>query len=107
MEQIFGEIQDEYDQSEDWVEEKLDDHTYLLSARHEINYLNRKYNLGLPKGDYETLGGLIFAELEAVPRVNEQIISGRFVFTVLSVQNARIDVIKLTIAKYPHSDRET
>jgi hypothetical protein len=29
------------------------------------------------------------------------------VFTVLSVQNARIDVVKLTIAKYPHSDRET
>jgi len=107
MEQIFGEIQDEYDQSEDWVEEKLDDHTYLLGARHEINYLNRKYNLGLPKGDYETLGGLIFAELEAVPRVNEQIVTGRFVFTVLSVQNARIDVVKLTIAKHPHSDRET
>lgn len=107
MEQIFGEIQDEYDQSEDWVEEKLDDHTYLLGARHEINYLNRKYNLGLPKGEYETLGGLIFAELEAVPRVNEQIVSGRFVFTVLSVQNARIDVVKLTIARFPHSDRET
>jgi CBS domain containing-hemolysin-like protein len=89
------------------VEEKLDEYTYLLSARHEINYLNHKYNLGLPEGDYETLGGLIFSELEDVPRVNEQVVVGRFIFTVLSVQDARIDVIKLTAGKHPHSAHET
>jgi len=40
MEQIFGEIQDEFDDTEDWVEKRIDDHTFLLSGRHEIDYLN-------------------------------------------------------------------
>lgn len=99
MEQIFGEIQDEYDQSEDWVEEKLDDYTYLLSARHEIEYLNQKYHLDLPEGHYDTLGGLIFSTWEDLPQVNEQVVLPPFVFTVLSVQDARIDVVKLAVQK--------
>ena len=61
MEVIFGEIQDEYDTNEDWTEDQLDPQTYLFSARHEIEYLNEKYELSLPEGDYETLGGLILA----------------------------------------------
>ncbi len=97
MEQIFGEIQDEHDQSEDWVEEKLNENTYLLSARHEIRYLNQKYGLNLPEGEHKTLSGLILAALAKMPRVNEQITVGAFRFTVLAVHNARIDVIKLTV----------
>ncbi len=97
MEQIFGEIQDEYDQSEDWVEEQLDEHTFLFSARHDVRYLNEKYDLELPEGDYDTLGGLILAEHEDIPEVNNHIEVPPFEFTIIAMQETRIDVVKLVV----------
>jgi len=97
VEQLFGEIQDEYDVSEDWVEEKLDKYTYLLSARHDIGYLNEKYGLNLPVGDYGTLAGLIISVYKDLPSVNDQIGLPPFTFTILSMQESYIDVVKLSV----------
>jgi CBS domain containing-hemolysin-like protein len=97
IEQIFGEIQDEYDFTEDWIERKIDDQNFVLSARHEIDYLNEKYNWNLPEGDYDTLGGLIIALYEDIPDVGDVIELSPFVFTVETAQDNRIDTILLTI----------
>jgi CBS domain containing-hemolysin-like protein len=99
MEQIFGEIQDEYDQSEDWVEQQLNERTYLLSARHEVDYLNEKYEWDLPEGDYDTLGGLIIAVNNDIPSVGDIIVTPRFTFTVMAMQDARIDTVKVELAE--------
>lgn len=99
VEQIFGEIQDEYDTHEDWEEQKLDDRNYLLSARHEIEYLNEKYGWHLPEGDYDTLGGMIIAINEDIPRVNEVVIYEPFTFTILAMKDARIETVKVTITR--------
>lgn len=99
MEKIFGEIQDEYDVSEDWTEQKLDDHNYILSARQEIDYLNEKYGWNFPEGDYDTLGGLIIAVNEDLPQISEVISLPPFTFTILSMEDARIGMVKLTLAE--------
>jgi CBS domain containing-hemolysin-like protein len=96
MEQIFGEIQDEYDDSEDWVEKKMDDFTYILSGRHEIDYLNEKFGWNLPEGDYETLGGMLISIYEDIPGVNEVISLQPFTFQILTTKDARIDTVKVT-----------
>jgi CBS domain containing-hemolysin-like protein len=96
MEQIFGEIQDEYDDSEDWVEKKIDDFTYILSGRHEIDYLNEKFGWNLPEGDYETLGGMLISLYEDIPGVNEVISLQPFTFQILTTKDARIDTVKVT-----------
>jgi CBS domain containing-hemolysin-like protein len=107
MEQIFGEIQDEYDQSEDWIEQQLDEYTYLLSARHEVDYLNEKYGWDLPEGDYDTLGGLIISVNNDIPSVGDIIITPRFTFTVMAMQDARIDTVKVVLAEITEEKGET
>ncbi|NQW76490.1 MAG: HlyC/CorC family transporter [Cytophagales bacterium] len=101
MEQIFGEIQDEFDDTEDWIEKRLDDHTYILSGRHEIDYLNEKYNWNLPEGDYETLGGMLIHLYEDIPAVNEVITLSAFQFQIMTVTDARIDTVKVLISGKP------
>jgi CBS domain containing-hemolysin-like protein len=103
MEQIFGEIQDEFDDTEDWIEKRLDEHTFVLSGRHEIDYLNEKYNWNLPEGDYETLGGMLIHLYEDIPAVNEVITLSAFQFQIMTVTDARIDTIKVIISGKPIS----
>ena len=97
MEKIFGEIQDEYDDSEDWIEKQIDETTFVLSGRHEIDYLNEKYEWNLPEGDYETLGGMLISLYEDIPQVNELITLAPFQFQIMTTTDARIDTVKVLI----------
>lgn len=94
IEEIFGEIQDEHDE-EDLQEKKLDENTWLLSTRHEIDYLNEKYDWDLPVGDYDTLGGLILSITEDFPKVNERIKIPPYTFVVTSIENNRLNLVRL------------
>lgn len=97
IEEIFGDIEDEHDQ-DDLTEQKIDENTYLLSARLEIDYLRDKYGWNLPEGDYDTLGGLILLHTEEIPEPGETITIPPFVLTVHSTLDNRIDIVKLRIA---------
>ena len=105
IEEIFGEIQDEHD-DEYLTEEKMDDANFLLSARHEVDYLNEKYEWGLPEGDYDTLGGLILEFNENIPSKNDVIEIPPFTFTIFSMADNRIDNVKLTLADLENSNTE-
>lgn len=95
IEEIFGEIRDEHD-DEYLTEQKLDEQNFIFSARHEIDYLNDRYELSLPEGEYDTLGGLIFEYHEDIPEVNEIIEISPFVITIFTMEENRIDKVKLT-----------
>jgi len=96
IEEIFGEIEDEHDE-QDLVDHQLDDKSYLLSARHEIDYLNEKYNWNLPSGEYDTLGGLILSVTEDIPALNQDIIIEPFKFHIVSIEENRINLVKLSL----------
>ncbi len=99
MEEIFGEIEDEFDHDK-LVERKIDEHTYLFSARQEIDYLNDTYNLNIEESDeYETLGGYITYHHESIPEKGEEIKIGDLKFIIMAASNTKIDLIKLIL---PH-----
>ncbi|WP_373515499.1 hemolysin family protein [Persicitalea sp.] len=97
VEQIFGEIQDEYDSTEDWTERKIDENTLILSARHEVEYLNDKYGWDFPEGDYDTLAGLLIHVHGDLPKVNDIIQFVPYTFKVISMQDTRIELVRLTV----------
>ncbi|WKN42146.1 hemolysin family protein [Tunicatimonas pelagia] len=96
IEEIFGEIQDEHD-DEDWVELKIDEENYLISARHEIDYLNEKYEWNIPEGDYDTLGGHILSLTGEIPEKGDVVPADAYTFTIMSMSDNRIDNVKVTI----------
>ena len=99
IEEIFGEIEDEYDVDEE-VEKQLSENEYLFSARIEINYLNEKYNLNIPESEeYGTLAGFILHHYESIPPVNTQIEITPFVFKVLKASDNRMDEVRMSIIR--------
>ena len=97
IEEIFGEIEDEYDKDE-LVEQVLPEpNTYLFSARHEIDYLNEKYGFQLPYGDYETLGGFILSVNEDIPQAGDVIQVSPFTIKVLTMDENRINTVQFTM----------
>ncbi|MEQ8358497.1 MAG: hemolysin family protein [Cytophagales bacterium] len=95
MEEIFGDIKDEHD-TEEMIEKVIDDKNYLFSARLEVDHINEKYNLKMPEGDYDTLGGLILNVNEDIPSINDVILINNYKITVLTMDKTRIDTVRVT-----------
>ncbi|MDP4679571.1 MAG: hemolysin family protein [Cyclobacteriaceae bacterium] len=97
IEEIFGEIEDEHDDDDKLTEISLDDNTFILSGRLEIDYLNDKYPWELPEGEYDTLGGMVLSINENLPTLNQVINFSRFSVEIISMEDTRIEKIKLHI----------
>jgi putative hemolysin len=95
IEEIVGEIEDEYDYDALLEQVFPAKHLYLLSARHEVDYLNDKYDLNLPEGEYETLGGLIFSVLGEIPKPGDVVEMPPLTITILSMDDNRVNAVKL------------
>jgi putative hemolysin len=98
LEEIFGEIQDEYD-SEEFVEKRLSENEYIFSGRLELDYLAKKYELDFPDDESETLSGFIIHHYETIPRQRERIIVADYEFDILNVSDTRIEMVKLKVLK--------
>ncbi len=103
IEEIFGDIEDEHD-ADDLIEQMLDEKTYLMSARLEVDYLNEHYHWRLPLGDYETLGGLILSYTEDFPKKGETVSVAPFTFIIQSTKGNRIETVKVEVSS--DSDRD-
>jgi CBS domain containing-hemolysin-like protein len=98
IEEIFGEIEDEHDEDTE-IQQKLDEKTYLLSARLEIDYLNETYGWKLPTGEYDTLSGLILSYTEDLPKTGETIHIPPFTFVVQATEENRINTVRVIIGE--------
>ena len=94
LEEIVGEIQDEYD-FEEPVFELVNEHEYIFDARMDLDDLNRLMDVELPTEDNDTLGGFIYTELGRVPVVGNQVTFDDLEFTVESVAGRRIKKVRV------------
>lgn len=103
MEEVFGEIEDEHD-VEELIEQKIDEKDFRFSARQEIDYLNNEYELGIPEGEYHTLGGYIISSHESIPTVGDKLLIDQFEISIESMNQAKIGVIRLRVISDTQQD---
>ena len=95
VEELFGEIEDEHD-NYNYFEKKISENTYELSARLEIEYLNKSHNLNLPESEtYDTLGGLIVFNVEEIPKVDDEIKIGQYSIKIIEASSSKIEKVLL------------
>lgn len=100
IEEIVGEIQDEYD-NEDSLYEKIDEKTFIFNAKIEIEGVNKVLESNFPEDEeFETLGGLIYNITGSVPKQNDIFNFENFEFKILDVDKRRVRKVQIT--KVPH-----
>ena len=99
VEEIFGDIEDEHDNTQ-YVAKELGDGEYMLSARLEIEKVNELFDVGLPESDdYMTVGGLILHEYQSFPKLNEVVKIGRFEFKIIKNTMTKIELVRLKVTE--------
>lgn len=94
LEEIFGEIDDEYDEQE-FLEKQLSATEYIFSGRLELDYLYEKYGIDFSADNSETLSGYLIHRHEAIPKVRTTIHLDHFDAEILAVSDTRIEKVKI------------
>lgn len=94
LEELVGEIMDEYDTEEPMVR-IIDDYTALVDAKTSIDDLNAALNLNLPEDEFETVGGLVFNTLGKVPRPGDKVMINGTTMIVEKMRGRRISKVKV------------
>lgn len=101
VEEIFGDIEDEYDVESKFVKQE-GENEFVLSGRVEIDQLNEMYGLDIPESDtYFTVAGFLLQHTQRIPKIYETIVIGKYAFTILKVTARKIEVVRLTTGGEP------
>ncbi len=95
LEEIFGEIRDEYDKDEEENIKKISDKEYLVDASIKIDDINEYFNLNLKSDDYESIGGIILENLGHLPQQGEQCKIDNLVIKVEKMDKNRIELLRI------------
>lgn len=94
VEEIVGDIQDEYDH-EEVLYEKVNDNEYVFDAKINIYEFSDMMDVKLEEGDYETLGGFVYEQLDKIPVASDIVTYKDLKFTVLATRGRRINKIRV------------
>ena len=97
LEEIVGEIRDEYDASELKNIQKLDDHTYLVMGSMKLDDLNEELSLEIESEEYDSLGGFVIGLLDQLPDAGDSVEWEGIRFTVESVEKNHIEWIRMEL----------
>ena len=97
VEEIVGEIRDEYDTDEEDAIQKLTDDVYMLLGTAKLDEINDILEMDLDSEDYDSIAGHVIHLLDHLPSKGETVTEGAYTYKVLSMDKNRVDKIKLTI----------
>jgi CBS domain containing-hemolysin-like protein len=103
VEEIVGDIQDEYDREES-LYEKINEHEYIFAAKISISDFNELMGVRLGDVGYETLGGFVYAQLDKIPNIGDTVTFENLTFTVLATRGRRIT--KIRVERKPTTEGE-
>lgn len=107
LEELVGEIVDEYEETPPEAIQRIDDSTIELDARVYIDDLNEDFELNLPEDeDYDTVGGFVFAHLGYIPKTGKTFEYEKISFTILSAEARRINRIRIVVPSAGHGPKE-
>ncbi len=97
LEEIFGEIMDEYDEYETIGIKKIDANSYLVDATIALNDIERELRIDFPEGEFETLAGYLLDKFHYIPKVGEKITEGNITYKIIAASRNRIDKVLVKI----------
>ena len=103
LEEIVGEIEDEYDLPDESLEQ-IDDHTIRVHGTFPIDDFNERFDVAMPAEDYHTLAGFVFGQLGRAPETGDEVTWNGLRFDVVEVEGTRIE--KLQIVFLPAEEAE-
>jgi CBS domain containing-hemolysin-like protein len=104
LEEIVGEIEDEFDIAEVQIEQ-VDEDNYRIDGMFPIDEFNERFGTELPDEDFHTVGGFVFGQLGRAPEPGDDVIFGGMRFDVLEVDGTRIEKIAVEFQERPQSRR--
>jgi putative hemolysin len=99
LEEIVGEIRDEYDQAEEAHMEQISDREAIFDARTSIREANELLALHLPDDESDTLGGLVYDRLGKVPAIDDEVLVDSCTIRVMSTDGRRIKKVRLLVGE--------
>lgn len=107
IESILGNIQDEYDDEEEDIEQ-LSETVFTIDGVTDLDEVEDELGRILPKGDYDTLAGMIISHLGYIPSEDEtpSVEVNHILFTVLTVEDRRIEKVRVEKLPLPEKDEE-
>jgi putative hemolysin len=104
LEEIVGEIEDEYDMPDTSVE-RLDDRHVRVDGTFPIDDFNEQFGIGLPQEDYHTLAGFVFGELGRAPEAGDEVSWNGLRFQVLETDGPRIEQLEIEFLEHWEEER--
>jgi putative hemolysin len=107
LEELVGEIHDEYDEPDDSEVIKREDGSWLVDAM--IDQAKIRAQLGMPprdeteRGDYHTLAGMLLAHSGRIPKTGDTVVIGDFIFNIVDMDGRRIDKVLIYNKENPHA----
>ena len=107
LEQIVGEIEDEYDVDDESYIKKFDDENHIVKAITPVDDFNEYFQTDFSDQEFTTVGGLVLQQFGRIPERGETVNIGSFLVTILNADSRQIKLIKVTSTQHNTGGKES